>query len=60
MEIVLFTAVGIAIYVAADKILQWIEFGREEKLKYRQIVFFAIFLTLAMTSFSLLQRVLSS
>ena len=60
MEIVLFTAVGIAIYVAADWILKWIEMGREEPLKYRQIVFFAIFLTLAMTSFPLLQRVLSS
>jgi len=60
MEILLFTAVGIAIYVAADWILKRIESGRERPLRYRQIVFFLIFLTLAMTSFPLLRRVLSS
>ncbi|NOX68206.1 MAG: hypothetical protein GXP15_03395 [Gammaproteobacteria bacterium] len=60
MEILLFTAVGIAIYVAADWLLKRIESAREEPLKYRQIIFFIIFLTLAMTSFPLLQRFLSS
>lgn len=60
MEILLFTAVGIAIYVAADWLLKRIESAREEPLKYRQIIFFLIFLTLAMTSFPLLQRFLSS
>jgi surface polysaccharide O-acyltransferase-like enzyme len=58
MEILLFTAVAIAIYVASDWILQFIEAQRGKPLKQRQVIFFVVFLTLAMTSFEILQRIL--
>ena len=58
MEILLFTGVAIAVYVASDWILQFIEAQRGKALKQRQVVFFVVFLTLAVTSFEILQRIL--
>jgi surface polysaccharide O-acyltransferase-like enzyme len=60
MEILLFTAVAIAIYVASDWILQFIEAQRGKTLKQRRAVFFVVFLTLAVTSFEVLQRILEN
>lgn len=60
MEILLFTGVAIALYLAADWILQAIEFQRKEPLKHRQVIFFVIFFVMATVSFELLQRMLSS
>lgn len=58
MEIVIFTLNAIVIYLVADWIVRLIESKRGEVLKHRQIVFFAIFLSLALTTFQLLQTIL--
>lgn len=57
-EVILFSAVGIAIYLGSDWILQAIEAKRGSPLKQRQAIFFVVFLVLALTSFEVLQRIL--
>ena len=59
-EILLFTGVGIVLYLASDWIVRKMEERRGTPLAQRQIVFFAVFLTMALISFQILQRVLSS
>jgi hypothetical protein len=59
MEIILFTGVAIAIYVASDRIVRWIETRRGGAMPQRQVAFFFIFLVLALTTFQILQRLLS-
>ncbi len=59
MEIVVFTLNAIVIYLVTDWIVRTIERNKGEVLKYRQIVFFAVFLALALVSFSLLPRLLT-
>ena len=58
MEIVLFTLNAIVIYLVADWLVRLIETKRGEVLKQRQLVFFAIFLSLALITFNLLQTIL--
>jgi len=60
MEIILFTLNAIVIYFLADWIVRQIESRRGEALKQRQIVFFAVILVLALTSFQILQTLLAS
>lgn len=60
MEIVIFTLNAIVVYLVADWIVRLIETKRGEVLKQRQVVFFVIFLTLALTTFNLLQTILQS
>jgi len=60
MEIVLFTLNAIIIYLLADWIIRAIETRKGEALKNRQIVFFAVFLVLALISFNLLPMLLTS
>lgn len=60
MQIVLFTAVAIAIYLASDWIVHMLEIWKGGTLKYRQVVFFFVFLILAMTTFRILQTYLAS
>ena len=56
MEIVLFTLNGIVVYLLSDWILRLIEQKRGAVLPQRQVVFFVIFLVLALLSFQLLRR----
>jgi TRAP-type C4-dicarboxylate transport system permease small subunit len=58
LEILLFTAVAIALYFAADWILRAIEQRRGELLPHRNIIYFVLILTLTMTTFQVLQHVL--
>lgn len=58
-EILLFTLNAIVIYLIADWIIRMIEARRGEILKNRQVVFFAIFLVLALVSFRVLRVLLS-
>jgi len=58
-QLVLFTVVGAALYVAADALLERIERARGRRLAHRSLVFFGLILTLALVSFSLIQRVLA-
>lgn len=58
-EILTFTGVAIAIYLASDWILRAIEKRRGDVLKQRQVIFFLIFLALALVSFKILPILLS-
>jgi hypothetical protein len=59
MEILMFTLNAIIIYLLADWIIRTIESKKGEVLKNRQIIFFVVFLALALTSFNLLPLLLS-
>ncbi|MCP4335013.1 MAG: hypothetical protein GY785_20355 [Gammaproteobacteria bacterium] len=59
-EVLLFTLVAIVIYLVADWIIRMIEARRGEVLKQRQVIFFAIFLVLALVSFRVLRILLTA
>jgi len=54
MEILIFTLNAILVYVLSDWLVRQIEKYRGQGLKQRQVVFFVIFLVLALVSFKLL------
>ena len=56
MSIVYFTIVAIILYFAADWLLERIEVAAGKRLEHRSLVFFVILLTLALSSFSLIQH----
>lgn len=60
MELLLFTLNAIVIYLVADRIIRAIEKKSSKGLKHRQVVFFAVFLTLALISFNLLKALLTN
>jgi len=55
MSVVYFTLVAIILYFAADWILERVEIAAGKRLEHRSLIFFVILLTLALTSFSLIQ-----
>jgi hypothetical protein len=55
MEMILFTVVAIGLYLVSDYILNLIEIRRGERLPNRSVVFFVIFLSLALVSFGLIR-----
>ena len=57
-ELILFTLNAIVIYLVADRLVRMIEHRRGGVMPHRQIVFFVIFLALALVSFQLMQMVL--
>lgn len=57
-DLLLFTLNAIAIYLIADRLVRWIERSRGSVLPQRQVVFFVIFLVLALLSFRLLRTLL--
>ena len=59
-EILIFTFNAIFVYLFSDWIIRTIEEKRGEALKYRQVVFFAVFLTLALVSFEILQSIFAA
>ena len=59
-EILLFTLVAIVIYLVSDRIIRIIEGKRGGILKNRQVVFFAVFLVLALVSFRVLRTLLTT
>ncbi len=59
MEAVYFTVVAVALYFVSDWILNRIEIAANRRFEHRTLIFFAIFLTLALCSFGLI-RALSS
>ena len=60
LEILVFTLNAIIVYFLADWILRQIEARRGAVLKYRQVVFFVIILTLALISFQFLKAILTA
>ena len=59
-DLILFTLNAIVIYLLSDWLVRLIEKRRGEVLKQRQVIFFAIFLTLALSSFQLMKMVLGT
>ena len=57
-DLILFTLNAIVIYLVSDWLVRLIEKRRGEVLKQRQVIFFAIFLTLALVSFRFLKMLL--
>ena len=57
-ELILFTLNAIVIYLVSDWLVREIEKRRGGVMKQRQIVFFVIFLVLALASFQLMQKLL--
>ena len=60
MEIVVFTLNAIVVYLLADWIIRAMERKKGEVLKNRQVIFFVIFLSLALISFNALKTLLTS
>ena len=56
MEILYFTAAAVFLYLGADWILRRIEIAVARRLEYRNIVFFAILLVMAISSFALINH----
>jgi hypothetical protein len=56
MEIIYFTLAAILLYLAADWILRRIETAAGKQLQHRSLIFFAILLTMAVTSFTLIRN----
>ena len=57
-ELFLFTLNAIVVYLVSDWLVRLIEKRRGAVIKQRQIIFFIIFLTLALISFRLLKTLL--
>jgi len=57
-ELFLFTLNAIVVYLVSDWLVRLIEKRRGAVIKQRQIIFFIIFLTLALISFRLLKILL--
>ena len=56
MEILYFTLAAILLYFAADWILNRVETAAGRRFEYRSLIFFAILLVMALTSFSLIRQ----
>ncbi len=55
MEILWFTLVSVGIYMVSNGVLDRIERRRGRPLENRSVIFFVIFLVLALSSFELIQ-----
>ena len=60
MNIVYFTLVAALLYLFSDWVLQRVEVVAGRRFEHRSLIFFAILLTLALISFSLLGNIESS
>ena len=59
-DLIIFTLNAVLIYLLADWLVRLVERRRGAELKQRQVVFFLIFLGLALASFAVLRRVLGT
>lgn len=56
MEIIIFTGVGIALYLISDRLLAALENLHGEPLPQRNIIFFVLILVLSLSTFSVMNR----
>jgi hypothetical protein len=56
MEIVYFTVAAMCLYVGADWILKRMETAAGKRFENRSLIFFAILLAMAVTSFALIRN----
>ena len=55
MAILWFTIVAIGLYLVSDWLLQRVEVAVGKRLEHRSLIFFAILLSLALVTFSIIQ-----
>jgi len=55
MAIIWFTLTAIALYLVSDWLLERVEIAMGKRLEHRSIIFFAILLSLALVTFSIIQ-----
>jgi len=60
VEIVLFTGVGILLYLASDRLLSFIEKIHGEALPQRNVIFFVLILSLSLGTFSIIRGLLAT
>lgn len=58
MEIILFTGVGIVLYLGCDRLLRLLEKMHGEPLPARNVIFLVLMLSLSLPTFSLMRTVL--
>ena len=58
MDIILFTVVGIVLYVVTGQLLSMLEKMHGEPLPQRNVIFFVIILALSLPAFSLMRTLL--
>ena len=56
MQILLFTALAVVLYLVADRALNAIELRAGRRFEYRSLIFFAILMVLALAAFSVVQH----
>jgi hypothetical protein len=56
MEMLLFTALAVVLYLVADRALNALEVRAGRRFEYRSLIFFVILLALAIAVFSAVQR----
>lgn len=56
MQILLFTALAVVLYLVADRALNAIELRAGRRFEHRSLIFFAILLVLALAAFSAVQH----
>jgi hypothetical protein len=56
MQMILFTALAIVLYLAADRLLDGLEARAGRRFEYRSVVFLAILLALAIVAFAIVRR----
>ncbi len=57
MAYIYYTVTAVLLYLLSDWILNQIEKSMGKRLKYRSVIFFAIIMSLSMTSFNLIDRI---
>jgi len=57
MAYLYYTITAVILYIFSDWILNQIERSMGKRLKYRSVVFFVIIMTLSLTSFDLINRI---
>lgn len=56
MSIVYFTIIAVLLYLVSDWILERFEIRAGKRFEHRSLIFFAILLSMAITTFSLIQQ----
>ena len=60
MELVYYTLIGIVLYLVSDWIVRKIETIRGARMEHRSLLFFAIILVLALSSFKAIELIVIS
>jgi hypothetical protein len=55
MTMIWFTLVAVALYLVSDWLLERVEVAVGKRLEHRSLIFFAILLSLALVTFSIIQ-----